>query len=112
MTQPKAPTNLTIVLLLALVATPLTIDQRGGFGINQASAQTGHNASRPEPGGEGSAKDKVADARQAGLDGAIRGVLENKLQKLEARETTRNRLIEALEVEVQDTLNTMNVPEP
>ena len=111
MTQPKAPTNLTIVLSLALIATPLTIDQRG-FWVNQASAQPGHNASRPEPGGECSAKDKVADARQAGLDAAIRGVLENKLQKLEAREATRNRLIEALEVEVQDTLNTMNVPEP
>ena len=112
MTQPKAPTNLTIVLLLALVATPLTIDQRGGFGMNQASARTGHSASRAEP-GEGSAKDKTADARQAQLDGAIRGVLENKLQKLEARELTRpNRAIEALEVEVQDTLNTMNVPEP
>jgi hypothetical protein len=110
MTRPKAPTNLTIVLSLALIATPLTIDQRGGFGVNQASARTGHSVS--EPGGEGSTKDKVADARQAGLDAAIRGVLENKLQKLEAREATRNRLIEALEVEVQDTLNTMNVPEP
>ena len=32
MTQPKAPTSLTIVLSLALIATPLTIDQRGGFG--------------------------------------------------------------------------------
>ena len=33
MTQPKAPTNLTIVLSLALIATPLTIDQRGGFRV-------------------------------------------------------------------------------
>ena len=115
MTQPKAPTNLTIVLSLALIATPLTIDQRGGFGVNQASAQSGnagHNVSRPEPGGEGSMKDKVADARRAQLDGAIRNVLDNKLQKLEARElTSPNRAIEALEVEVEDTLNTMNRPE-
>ena len=82
MTQPKAPTNLTIVLSLALIATPLTIDQRGGFGVNQASARTGHSVSRPEP-GEGSMKDKVADARQAQLDAAIRAALENKLQRLE-----------------------------
>ena len=34
----KAPTNLTILLSLALIATPLTVDQRGGFGVNQASA--------------------------------------------------------------------------
>ena len=112
MTQPKAPTNLTIVLLLALIATPLTIDQRGGFGMNQASAQSGHSVSRAEP-GEGSAKDKTADARQAKLDAAISNVLDKKLQKLEAKELTPpNPIIEALEVEVQDTLNTVNHPEP
>src|SRR3981189_2716294 len=103
--RPKAPTNLTMVLLLALIATPLTIDQRGGVGINQASAQSGHSGgkaghsvSRAET-GEGSAKDKVADARQASLDGAIRNVLDKKLQKLEAKELTRpNAIIEGLEV--------------
>jgi hypothetical protein len=110
MTQPKAPTNLTIVLLLALVATPLTIDQRGGFGMNQASARTSHSASRPEPGGEGSAKDKVADARQARQDAAIRAILESKLKRLEARRQTL--FNERLELLVQDTLNTMDRPEP
>ena len=105
MTQPKAPTNLTILLSLALIATPLTIDQRGGFGVNQASARTGH----PEPGGEGSAKDKVADARQARLDAAIRVALENELQRLETRH--HNIIADRLELLVQDTLNTMNRPE-
>src|SRR5258707_34062 len=110
--RPKVPTNLTMVLLLALIATPLTIDQRGGVGINQASAQSGHSVSRAEP-GEGSAKDKVADAGQAKQDAAIRNALDNKLQRLEAKELTRpNVVIERLEVLVQDTLNTMNRPEP
>jgi hypothetical protein len=94
--------------------TPLTIDHRGGVGINQASAQSGkagHSVSRAET-GEGSAKDKVADARQASLDGAIRNALDDKLQKLEAKELTRpNPIIEGLEVEVQETLNTVNHPE-
>ena len=109
MTQPKAPTNLTIVLSLALIATPLTIDQRGGFGVNQASARTGHSVSRPEP-GEGSMKDKVADARQAQLDAAIRAALENELQRLESHR--HNIITDRLELLVQDTLNTMNRPEP
>jgi hypothetical protein len=116
--RPKAPTNLTMALLLALIATPLTVNQRGGFGLNQASAQTGHSGgnaghsvSRAEP-GEGSAKDKAADARQAKLDAAISNVLDKKLQKLEAKELTRpNPIIEGLEVEVQETLNTVNHPE-
>jgi hypothetical protein len=109
--RPKAPTNLTMVLLLALIATPLTIDQRGGVGINQASAQSGHSVSRAEP-GEGSAKDKVADAGQAKQDAAIRNALDNELQNLEARELTHpNVIIERQELLVQDTLNTMNRPE-
>jgi len=106
--RPNVPTNLTIVLLLALIATPLTIDQRGGVGINQASAQSGHSVSRAEP-GEGSAKDKIADARQANLDAAIRNALDNELQRLEARH--QNVIIERQELLVQDTLNTMNRPE-
>jgi len=106
--RPKVPTNLTMVLLLALIATPLTIDQRGGVGINQASAQSGHSGSRAEP-GEGSAKDKIADARQANLDAAIRNALDNELQRLEARH--QNVIIERQELLVQDTLNTMNRPE-
>jgi len=106
--RPKVPTNLTMVLLLALIATPLTIDQRGGVGINQASAQSGHSVSRAEP-GEGSAKDKIADARQANLDAAIRNALDNELQRLEARH--QNVIIERQELLVQDTLNTMNRPE-
>jgi hypothetical protein len=97
-----------MVLLLALIATPLTIDQRGGVGINQASAQSGHSVSRAEP-GEGSAKDKIADARQANLDAAIRNALDNELQRLEARH--QNVIIERQELLVQDTLNTMNRPE-
>ena len=109
MTQPKAPTSLTIVLSFALIATPLTIDQRGGFGVNQASARTGHSVSRPEP-GEGSMKDKVADARRAQLDAAIRTALENKLQRLEMHR--KSPVIDRLELLVQDTLNTMNRPEP
>ena len=109
MTQPKAPTNLTIVLSLALIAAPLTIDQLGGFGVNQASARSGHSVSRSEP-GEGSMKDKVADARRAELDAAIRAALENKLQRLEAHR--KNPITDRLELLVQDTLNTMNRPEP
>jgi hypothetical protein len=109
MTRPKAPTNLLIVLSLALIATPLTIDQRGGFGVNQASARAGHSVSRPEP-GEGSMKDKVADARQAQLDAAIRAALENELQRLESHRPSI--ITGRLELIVQDTLNTMNRPEP
>ena len=76
--RPKVPTNLTMVLLLALIATPLTIDQRGGVGINQASAQSGHSVSRAEA-GEGSARDKAADAGQAKQDAApIRLLLRNQ----------------------------------
>jgi hypothetical protein len=97
------------VLSLALIATPLTIDQRGGFGVNQASARASHSVSRTEP-GEGSMKDKVADARQAQLDAAIRGALENELQRLEAHRL--NIITGRLELIVQDTLNTMNRPEP
>ena len=110
--RPKVATTLTMVLLLALIATPLTIDQRGGVGINQASAQSGnagHSASRSEA-GEGSAKDKVADARRAQLDAAIRTALENKLQRLETHR--KSPIIDRLELLVQDTLNTMNRPEP
>jgi hypothetical protein len=106
--RPKAPTNLTMVLLLALIATPLTIDQRGGVGINQASAQSGHSVSRAEA-GEGSARDKVADAGQAKQDAAIRNALDNELQRLEAAH--QNVIIERQELLVQDTLNTMNRPE-
>ncbi len=109
MTQPKASTNLTIVLSLALIATPLTIDQRGGLGVNQASARSGHSVSRAEV-GEGSMKDKVADARRAELDAAIRTALEDKLQRLETHR--KNSIIDRLELLVQDTLNTMNRPEP
>jgi hypothetical protein len=106
--RPKAPTNLTMVLLLALIATPLTIDQRGGVGINQASAQSGHSVSRAEA-GEGSARDKAADAGQAKQDAAIRNALDNELQRLEAAH--QNVIIERQELLVQDTLNTMNRPE-
>jgi hypothetical protein len=55
-------------------------------------------------------KDKVADARRAQLDAPIRTALENKLQRLEMHR--KSPVIDRLELLVQDTLNTMNRPEP
>src|SRR5262249_17422304 len=62
----RALTSAVTVLSLAIVAAPLTIDQRGSVGISQALAKgshQGHSASRAGS-GEGSPNDVVADAKE------------------------------------------------
>src|SRR5215469_16580033 len=60
----RASTSAIAVLSLAIVAAPLTIDQRGSVGISQALANHhDHSASRAGS-GEGSPKDVIADAKE------------------------------------------------
>ena len=96
MTQHKhrALTSAIAVLSLAIVAAPLTIDQRGSVGISQALANANHrdhSASRAGA-GEGSPKDVIADAKetkaaiQASQDAAAMKRITTLQQQLDAAE--------------------------
>ena len=96
MTQHKhrALTSAITVLSLAIVAAPLTIDQRGSVGISQALANANHrdhSASRAGA-GEGSPKDVIADAKetkaaiQASQDAAAMKRITTLQQQLDAAE--------------------------
>jgi hypothetical protein len=42
--------GVTSVLLLAMIATPLTVDQRGSVGVNQALAKSGPRGGHSDEG--------------------------------------------------------------
>jgi hypothetical protein len=114
MTQQKrrALTNTAMVLSLAMIATPLTIDQRRGVGISQALAQgghRGHSASRAGS-GEGSPNDVIADAKEkkaaidASQDAAIMKRVNMLQQQLDTAELKASGLTKVLIEREEKTL--------
>ena len=90
--QRRVLKNAAMVFSLAMIATPLAIDQHGGVGISQALAQGGHRGHSASRGGsgEGSPNDVVADAKEkkaaieASQDAAIMDGVNMLHQQLEA----------------------------
>jgi hypothetical protein len=102
--------NAAMVLSLAIVATPLTIDRRGSVGINQALAQgghRGHSASRAGS-GEGSPNDVIADAKEkkaateASMDAAQMKRLNRLQQQLDAAEMKPSSVLAKLMIEREE----------
>jgi len=99
-----------MVLSLAIIAIPLTIDQRGGVGISQALAQDGHrgHSASPAGSGEGSSNDVVADAKEkkaaseASMDVAIMNRLSTLEQRLDAAELKRSSVLAKLMIEREE----------
>ena len=103
-------TSAAVVLSLAIIATPLTIDQRGGVGISQALAHGGHSgqsASRTGS-GEGSPGDLSADAKEkkaaieASQDVAAMNRLNRLQQQLDAAELKPSSVLAKLLIERQE----------
>jgi hypothetical protein len=110
--QRRVLKNAAMVFSLAMIATPLAIDQHGGVGISQALAQGGHRGHSASRGGsgEGSPNDVVADAKEkkaaidASQDAAIMKRVNMIQQRLDAAELKASGLTKAQIEREENTL--------